>query len=890
MELPTHAFQHTNYWRFMQPDSKTDPGSLGQSSLGHPLLGAVLPLAGSDCVVFTGRMSVGTHGWLADHMVGDQVVVPGAVFVELAGRAADEVNAGGIRELTLEAPLALDAMSGAAVQVVVRPKDVGSFEVEVFSRPADGADSWVRNATGVLGEPSAPDVPSGAEEPTGMWPPVGAVSLDVGGLYERLASAGLVYGPVFQGLQAAWSLGDQIFAEVELGDVPTEGFAVHPALLDACLHAIALMPGWDDRTRVPFTWSDVALRVTGATTVRLRVTQRGEDAVSLSLTDTAGAPVADIGRLALRVVSPGEFAAADSKHLFQVTWAPIAVGPEVPADIRVLRAHAGSGPDDVRVATRQALEWLRQGLADPGHPALAVVTSGAMGLDGEDAADLAGAAVWGLVRSAQSEHPQATIILVDAADDEGLNLALRTGEPQVVVRRGLAYGARLIRSAAATTATEPATRFTSTGTVLLTGASGALGGLLARHLVTQHGVRRLLLTSRRGAAASGAGKLAEELRGLGAEARWAACDVADRAALADLLASVDDLTGVVHVAGVLDDGVLTSLTPERIDAVLRPKVDAALNLHELTANRQLTAFVLFSSAAGVFGSAGQANYAAANTCLDALARHRHRAGLAGQSLAWGLWEGGGMGTGLAERDRARLAEAGVRPLNANQGLQLFDEASATDAPAVVPVLLDPSAAAGPGTPPPLLRSLVRRPARRAMAAAGMRTGTDLRARLAGLPADRREALILDFVCEQVAAKLGHAGGDQIEAEMSFSALGFDSLSAVELRNTINAETSLNMPATLIFDYPNAQALARHLAEALAPVGGPGTAQGTDEHGTHPTQRDVSVGASREAGRVSAAGSADPAETDDLDEMDADGLISLALSSVDTHDNQEAGEL
>ncbi|NEC92810.1 beta-ketoacyl reductase, partial [Streptomyces sp. SID12501] len=219
------------------------------------------------------------------------------------------------------------------------------------------------------------------------------------------------------------------------------------------------------------------------------------------------------------------------------------------------------------------------------------------------------------------------------------------------------------------------------GTVLVTGASGSLGGLFARHLVSEHGVRNLLLVSRRGEAAAGASELSAELVGLGAEVSWAACDVADRGALAAVLDGIPaerPLTGVVHTAGVLDDGVIGSLTAERLSAVLRPKVDAAWNLHELTRDLGLSAFVMFSSAAGVFGGAGQGNYAAGNVFLDALAAHRNAQGLAGTSLAWGLWaETGGMGAALGAEDVSRLGRGGVSALTAAEGLALFDAAPAS---------------------------------------------------------------------------------------------------------------------------------------------------------------------------------------------------------------------
>ncbi|MGW4775025.1 beta-ketoacyl reductase, partial [Nocardia sp. NPDC004278] len=303
------------------------------------------------------------------------------------------------------------------------------------------------------------------------------------------------------------------------------------------------------------------------------------------------------------------------------------------------------------------------------------------------------AAVGGLVRSAQAESPGRIVLLDTDSHDAGAELGALLGgilaadEPQVAVRGGQVYRARLAR-VVSTTATAPATdAFEPDDTVLITGASGYLGGLFARHLVDAYGVRRLLLLSRRGETAPGTTELRAELQRLGAEAEFVACDIADHGALAEVLAGVPaghPLTGVFHLAGVLDDGAIASLTADRLDAVLGPKVDAALHLHELTVDLPLKAFVLFSSVAGAFGNAGQGNYAAANACLDALAAHRRASGLCGQSFAWGLWGmDGGMAAELSDVDRHRMSRSGMLPLSKEQGLALFDAATGMDTAALV---------------------------------------------------------------------------------------------------------------------------------------------------------------------------------------------------------------
>ncbi|MFD8937268.1 SDR family NAD(P)-dependent oxidoreductase [Streptomyces sp. NPDC059578] len=353
------------------------------------------------------------------------------------------------------------------------------------------------------------------------------------------------------------------------------------------------------------------------------------------------------------------------------------------------------------------------------------------------------------------------------------------------------------------------------GTVLITGGTGGLGALFAKHLATEHGMRHLLLVSRRGPAADGAAELVTELAALGAEARVLACDVADRAQLAELLSSLErPLTAVIHTAGTLADGVIESLTPEQVQHVMRPKLDAAWHLHELTSRMDLSAFVLFSSAAGLLGNAGQANYAAANAAVDALATQRQTAGLPALSLAWGLWsDSTGMTGEMAEADLARMERTGIGAISRDLGLELFDQALRSDAPLLAPVRLDPTALrnqARAGTLPALLRGLVRTPARRADNA------RSLERRLAGVPEADREQVVLDLVRTQVASVLGHASAAAVDPERPFKDLGFDSLAAVELRNRLSQVVDVRLPATLVFDHPTPIEAARLI---LTKVGG-----------------------------------------------------------------------
>ncbi|RPF25307.1 acyl transferase domain-containing protein [Streptomyces sp. Ag109_G2-6] len=375
------------------------------------------------------------------------------------------------------------------------------------------------------------------------------------------------------------------------------------------------------------------------------------------------------------------------------------------------------------------------------------------------------------------------------------------------------------------------------GTVLITGGTGTLARHLARHLVAEHGVRHLLLAGRRGPQAPDAAETVSELTALGAEVTVAACDVADRDALAALLASVPaehPLTGVVHTAGVLDDGTVTALTDRQVGAVLRPKADAAIHLHELTAGLDLSMFVLFSSVSGTFGGLAQANYAAANAFLDALARHRAVRGLPALSLAWGLWaQASGLTGHLGAADAQRMARRGLAPFATEQGLAAFDAAAATGRPALVPARIDTSALRADD---PALPAVLRELARATGSAGRLRnaaqtaatpadTAAGLRERLTGLTGPERARLLGSLVCGQAAVVLGHSDPAAIEPTRGFLDLGFDSLTAVEFRNRLNAATGLRLSATLVFDHPTPAHLAGHLDERLAPEGS-GTPEGT----------------------------------------------------------------
>ncbi|MFG2050612.1 SDR family NAD(P)-dependent oxidoreductase [Micromonospora sp. NPDC048935] len=1151
-DLPTYAFRRTRYWMTAAPASRTAPA--------HPLTATVTPLAGGGGAVLTGEVSRDTVAWIPDHAVADVVLLPGAALVELALRAGEESGCRTLAELTLQAPLVLPERGGLSLQVVAGAAEDGTGRrpVTVHSRPTADAP-WTCHATGVL----APATGPGADLDVAWPPPAGSVPVDT--LYADLAGLGYQYGPSFRGLRAAWRDGEDVYAEVALpaGEEPTtSGYAVHPALLDACLHTALLgrVGGPHHRPALPFAFTGVQVHATGVATARVRLRPAGPDAVTLSVWDGTGRPLATVESLVLRDAPD---LAATTTDLYRLDWIPTepaagtgdwVVLPAGATDTGTLTgpppasviAPVGT-PETVTGAVDTALALLRGWLADERLAGTRLVWL----IGGDSPAE---AAVAGLIRTAQREHPGRFLILHTPepdrflADHPAVRAALATGEPELRVTAGRHAVPRLVRAGhrppldlpaagpwrlgltgrgtldhvaplpapaaaapldagwirirvaaaglnfrnvlvalgmipghdgiglegsgtvletgpgvtdvavgdrvmglfpdaiadvavadartvvpvppgwtpvqaaavpvvfvtawlglvelaalrpgdrilvhaatgglgqaavqvaqhagaevfataapakqhllralglpadhiastrdldfrdrflAATGGagvdvvmnalsgeftdaslallprggrfvemgrtdvrdpadvaaahpgvdyrhfdllTEPADRVgaalrtlaelfaagrlrppgittwdvrsapealetlrgaTQPGkivltlprpwdpgrTVLITGGTGTLGGLLARHLVTRHGVRHLLLTSRRGPAAEGAAELTAELTALGADVRIAACDAADRDALRRTLAEIPadrPLGGVVHAAGVLDDGLVESLTTEQVHRVVRAKSDAAAHLDALTEDLDLDAFVLFSSVAGTLGTAGQGNYAAANAALDAVARRRRAAGRPAVSLAWGLWrEASGMTGHLGGRDVGRLAGAGVAPLDSATGLALFDAALADGAPHLVTARLDLGAIAadaGAGELPAVLRGLVGPARRRATAppagAAEADTGTALAARLAAAaPEDRRHAL-LDLVRTHAATVLRHGTVRDIGPDRPFREVGFDSLTAVELRNRINTATGLRLPSTVIFRHPTPALLADRLHLDLFPA-------------------------------------------------------------------------
>jgi rifamycin polyketide synthase module 9/10 len=601
---------------------------------------------------------------------------------------------------------------------------------------------------------------------------------------------------------------------------------------------------------LPFAWNGLRLHAAGAAVLRVRIAAPEPGAMSLDAVDEAGGLVVTMDSLVGRPVTGEQLAmavdTARANSLFQVEWTalPTEPGDPVPSWLPVTDAEqVATLADDVLLGaaapavavldavggdalelTTSALDvvqcWLAGGGLD--ETKLVVATRGAVPAGDGAVTDPAGAAVWGLVRAAQAENPDRIVLVdLDPAAEDGpesvLGPVLASAEPQIAVRGTTFSVPRLAR---ATGAAGPAV-FRPEGTVLVTGGTGSLGGLVARQLVTRHGVRRLVLASRRGPAADGVRDLVADLTGQGAAVSVVACDLSDRDQVAALLTEHRP-TGVVHTAGVADAGVIATVTPDRLAEVFAPKVDAVGHLDELTRGTDLDAFVVYSSVSGVFMGAGSGGYAAANAFLDGLMANRGAAGLPGLSLAWGVWQQStGMGAGTDDLARSRMnRRGGLLPLTPEEGMALFDAAIGSGQALLVPAKLD---LRGMSTDVPhLLRGLVRT-GRQPAHTAGSGDARGLADRLAGLPPVEKTKLLLDVVLAQAAAVLGHGPTHHIDADQGLFEIGFDSLTAMELRNRLRAVTGRKLPPNLVFAHPTPELLAERLhglmcdEQAEAPV-------------------------------------------------------------------------
>ncbi|KUO05624.1 type I polyketide synthase [Streptomyces caeruleatus] len=863
-DLPTYAWDARRHWT--EPAaSATAPGLFDRAA--HPLLGIQLQSADRTRWTFRDEWSPATAGWLPDHTVFGHTVVSGTTLLELCRAAlatARPDTPADIGDLLLLAPLTLPATGTVEVSVEVVTAGAAP-EITIHSRPrGQEATDWTLHATASAAEPAS--LPAG-EPPA--WPETAEPAWHED-TYERLTGLGLRYGPAFQGVRQAAVTGDgTVLARLTLPAVArdtTDPYPVHPALLDAALHVAAALDSSEERVLLPVAMARCVLPPGTATDLIASVRRAdgsGTDAtLDVTLWDTDGFPAGRLEGVRLRGANPADLhsASENGRHLYEVAWTAVPKTPtgapgtawavhgdgSDPAvatalrDLRaagiritdegadtVLRVWPRTAPDaEPAVAAQElaatALTELQTLIALPPDraPARTIwVTRGAVAAaDGDTVAGLAQSVLWGLARSARAEHPGLglTLLDLDLDGDETplLTAAAHADEPEIALRDGDLLVPRLVRARPA-----PSGRSAPIpvdGTVLITGGLGAVGRSIARWLA-ENGVPRLLLTSRQGAGDPRAADVVAELAGLGAEVEIAACDVADGSAVAGLLAGIGDeapLRGIVHCAGVLADGVVAELTAERLAQVLRPKVDGAAHLHRLTAGRPLDLFLLVSSAAGVVGNAGQANYAAANAFLDQLAHHRRALGLPGVSVAFGAWAGEGLAAQHA--DLERMARLGHRALTPDQGRELTELALRRDTAHLVAWALDLPRLRAAAPEGALWRSLL--PARRPDRAGG-RTLAD---RLARLPEPERPARVLALVREEAAHALGLRSAESVRPDQPLRDLGMDSVTAVDLRNRISTRLGTRLPATLLFDHPTPTRLAEYLLTGvLATTGSAG---------------------------------------------------------------------
>ncbi|MFJ5841393.1 type I polyketide synthase [Streptomyces shenzhenensis] len=890
VDLPPYAFQRQSYW--LAPPRAT--AGAGTDALVHPLLSGAVELPGPGGLVLIGHISPSAAPWLADHAIAGSVLFPGAGFTELAAQAARQAGCPEISELVIQAPL-VPGDGGADVQVWVGPSEgTAGRELTIRARQATGQapGQWTVHVTGTLTEPlpdrHEPHEPEHGDVDwaVGAWPPVGAEPVPVEDLYADLTDRGYGYGPAFRGLRAVWRAGDDLFAEVALPDGRHDvRFSIHPALLDAALHPLALTGDENRRIRLPFAfngatvWPSQGSATADGAPIRVRLRTAG-DSARLDAVTSDGEPVVTVRELVLREADPARLSAQADAALdrlrYEVTWQPVGLAPHtapVPGTWLVVPPAAADGASDIPGWVPAWVgELVEHTVTVPPHEAADRATL-ASALSAQSADGFAGvlcfadrpetlltalhaltdarvdgkvwcltrdsgtdpdaAAVWGAGRAAALELPDAWGGLIDLPADGtepplGQLAALLAGdirEDQVRVAGDGLEVRRVIRSAPDN---DPArnqdlTHWQPSGTVLITGGTGALGGHVARWVAglrTGSGAQQapdgcsLLLVSRRGPEAPGAAELLEELSATGVPVRIVAADTADRAAMAAVVqeaaASGAPIRAVFHAAGIAHEAPLLGTDTDDFRAVLDGKARGALVLDDVLADADLDAFVLFSSISGIWGAAGQAGYGAGNATLDALAARRRARGRAATSLAFGPWAGGGMVDAAREQ---RFRRSGLIPLPAADAVTALARSVALGTDCVLADVawsrfLPLFTAVRPA---PLFTELVRArgaassgAAPRAAAGAGpawsVYQGTDL----------------LDLVRAEVAAAVGHADASQIDADRPLGELGFDSLMSVQLRNRLSAETGVQLPATLVFDYPTSAALARHLETRLAP--------------------------------------------------------------------------
>jgi acyl transferase domain-containing protein/acyl carrier protein len=840
--LPTYAFVRQRYW-LDAPRTRSHAGARLLAS-AHPYLEIHSSLADGGRV-FTARLDLDALPWLRDHEIAGQVLLPAAGFLDLALAAGLEVGLDEIEQLSLLVPVVLRPGTAVELQLLLaKPDAAGRRELSIHGRPDEGV-AWTLHAHGHLATADTRTVLAPIEL-IDTTPPADAESVDPAAMYEDLAAGGYAYGPAFRGARAIRRTPTSYFVELATPrvELPT-GHVISPILLDAALQPLAVAA---KGLVLPFEWSGVRVGANGLPVwaqVTIEVDSEGEQRHRILLADADGQVILRADLLSRGITSAQLIARLDaplSESLFEVGWRPFSTSPSGPtlAELAPLSATLASEEterpelvaldctalgEDPLAASLVALELLQKWLAEPrlADARLLVVTRRAMAVRDDEVTDLIHTPIWGLVRAISREHPERTINLVDLDGEQRLpSIALLASDPELAIRDGAVLRPRLSRVRG--TSFGPPLRFDPEAAVLLTGATGALGSTIARHLVEAHGVRHLLLCSRQGPTAPRAVSLVAELQAAGAQVELHAIDVGDRRAVAELLAAQTRRLGaVIHVAGVTDDGLLQSLDRERFARVWASKVDGATHLDELTRTLELDAFVLFSSIAGVIGSTGQANYAAANAYLDGLAAARRARGQITMSLAWGPWAGEGMTAELPTSAHARIASQGLRLLDRAEGLALFDASLRTIGPAhvhgqnLVPVGFDLERLEQLTHAPPLLHELIHRHARVQVSALPRASADVLGASLSAVSEREREQLLFELVRREIATVLGLGDPRAIEPKRALSELGLDSLMAVELRDRLQTATGLQLGATLLFDYPSVQALVTKLGAELLPA-------------------------------------------------------------------------
>ncbi|MCA9707007.1 MAG: SDR family NAD(P)-dependent oxidoreductase, partial [Myxococcales bacterium] len=828
VSLPTYAWQRERYWVDEPPPPRA----------GHPLLGpghATSLLPGAR--LWPIELSSDRLPWLDDHRVFGTPLLPGSGLVELVLAAATE--------LSPETPCCIEAMSFVRPislqtpwrgELVAQPAEAGAWSLRLVRQSERGWDEYATATVRVAQREERPTRPLAAIEQRCDR------ALDRAALTAAQVERGLEIGPAFASLVEGTRAEDELLARlVEPVDARGQRFAAHPAVLDAALGLwAALRPPQGDGLSLLARLGRVR---SFAPTARAGWAYVREEALEL---------LDDDGRVCLRAEAaqfqPIEAPARDP--WLAVAWVDAPPAAVVPQTWILLDEHperfaglsAAFSARGARLQTRsvdpQDSEAIAVALAEPHDGVLAlggsarlevvaddlalllgiiqsraasrlcVVTRGAQAVDGPPS-NPADAALWGLLRSLDIEHPELACLRVDldptrpeGEDDALADVILSTSAAEeVALRSGRVKVGRVTRHALAPSSAPPPIH--ADATYLVVGGLGGLGLLTARWLV-EAGARHLVLTSRHGRTSQA--DALDELRAMGAELKVAAVDVTDADALAALLGALPPehpLRGVFHVAGVLADGLLLNLGIEHFREVFAPKIQGTLNLHRLTAEHPLDHFVLYASASALLGAPGMANYAAANAWLGAFAHHRRAEGRPALAIDWGLFAGFGMGL-KAEREGQATAR-GMGSFSAQQGQQIFERLLTLERAGIAPVLLDverwveatPQVAEQPRFCPLLAE------------VHGRRVLLDLGDALRARPAAEQLPWMQAFVREQAAGVL-RLPVDRLDPRRPLQELGLDSVMGLELRNRLRAALGQPLPATLVWTWTTVAQLAEHL--------------------------------------------------------------------------------